>query len=100
MAVDCAVGASVVGMVGEAGIWIGAEVAGIIVFVGRGAGLVDCGTGADILHANDTKIKMDGNRRIFFTIVLCMVAFPFMLDHSHYGWGTPLPLESVLIVML
>jgi hypothetical protein len=33
-------------------------------------------------HANVTMMKSERNKKDFFTIVLCMVAFPFMIDHS------------------
>jgi hypothetical protein len=37
----------------------------------------------DTSHARVTMTNREKNKKNFFTIVLCMVASPFMLDHSH-----------------
>jgi hypothetical protein len=66
-------GASVIEMdVTEAGIWVG-----VMVFVGRGTGLVGCATGAKMLHASDTTRKIERNKKNFL-----MVESPFMLNPS------------------
>jgi hypothetical protein len=37
----------------------------------------------DISHARVVITRTHMDKMIFFTIVLCMVAFPFILDHIH-----------------
>jgi hypothetical protein len=76
--------------VGDAGIWVGANVAGMgvaeagmVVFVGRGAGLVEGATVTDRSHAEVTMMIREMFKRGFFSSVLYMAEFPFVLDHSH-----------------
>jgi hypothetical protein len=69
-AVAVASGARVTGrLVGEAGIWVGAMVAGWMVFVGKDAGLVGDATVTDMSHASDAIMSIERNKKAFFIIV-------------------------------
>jgi hypothetical protein len=61
-----------------------------MVFVGMGAGSVEGATGTDGAHAVATTRTMERQRRVFFTIVLCMAEFPFSFKHTHIEMKTPL----------
>ena len=77
-AVVVGLGAKVAGrLVGDAGIWVGAWVAGSWVSVGLGVCLVGEATVNDRSHARAMRMDRDRKKWIFF-----MVAFPFVLDHS------------------
>jgi hypothetical protein len=80
--VDVETGAIVARMGGgDASIWVETPVAGIMVFVGRGAGPVEGATDTDMSQAMATRMNREISKRLFFTIILCMVRFPFVLDH-------------------
>jgi hypothetical protein len=97
-AVDVALDANVAEAdVAEAGIWVEVSGAGIIVFVGTGAVLVEGTTVTDRSHAKDTTMNMERNKKIFFTVVLCMVEFPFMFNHIHQECKTPPSLGESLL---
>jgi len=93
-AVGVRLGANVAGReVTEGRIGVGLPDIALIVFVGRGTGLVEGATDTDISHAIATTMNREMNKRGFF-IVLCMAEFPFVLDHSSQERKTPLPLEE------
>jgi hypothetical protein len=76
---------------------VGDPDSGIRVLVGRGATLVE-GTNVTVeLQAIATKRTIEINRRGFFTIVLCMAEFPFMLKHTHPRLITPLSMGEFLL---
>jgi hypothetical protein len=76
-------------VVGEGEICVGASVAGTTGFVGNGAGLVGDATVTDKSHARDITINRERNKRTFFTIVLCILKFPFILNHTYQKQKTP-----------
>jgi len=82
--------------VGDTGTWVGVTETGMIVFVGRGSGLAEGATATDRSHARVTMLNREKNKKIFFTIVLYMVEFPFGFNHSHQESKTPPPLEEFL----
>ena len=58
------------------------------VFSAVGASLVGA-MFTDRSHAKDAIIKMERKKKILFTVVLFMVAFPFMHNHSEMRFKTP-----------
>jgi hypothetical protein len=64
--------------VAEAGIKVDVSDTGIMVFVGRGAGLVGGTTVTDRSHARATTMNTERNKKAFF-----MGESPFILNHTH-----------------
>jgi hypothetical protein len=86
--------------VGEAAIWVGASVAGTNVFAGNEVGLVGGAIDTDKSQARDITINRERNKRTFFTIVLCIVKFPFILNRTHQKEKTPPPPGESLTIQM
>jgi hypothetical protein len=78
--VDVAFGTNVAGMlVAEAGTWVGSSDTGIVVLAGAGSVLAGGVKYTFRSHAKVTMIRRDRNKSSFFSIVLDIVEFPFVL---------------------
>jgi hypothetical protein len=66
----------------EAGIEVGMAEPTFMVFVGRGAGLVEGATDTDMSHAVATATNREMNKSGFFTILVYMAESPFVRDDT------------------
>jgi hypothetical protein len=85
---------------GEAAIRVGASVAGTNVFAGNEVGPAGGAIDTDKSHAMDMTINRERNKRTFFTIVLCIVKFPFILNGTHEKEKTPPALGESLTIQM